>query len=103
VRGAHTGYTDTLRPSGRAELIARRAVNSPRPRRPAPLSALHEREDPHIPPLVGYRGPDDDHRLALAIDRRAYLVTGEQDRLVLSNDLPILTPPQVLTRLRTQR
>ena len=57
-------------------------------------------EDPAAPPPVGSRDPDDDYLLALAISRRAYLVTGDQDLLVLSDDLPILTPAQFVTKLR---
>jgi hypothetical protein len=60
-------------------------------------------EDPASPPPVGSRDPDDDYLLALAIDRRAYLVTGDQDLLVLSNDLPILTPTQFAAKLRENR
>src|SRR5581483_406796 len=40
-------------------------------------------QDPTSPPPVGSRDPDDDYLLALAIDRRAYLITGDQDLLVL--------------------
>ena len=57
-------------------------------------------EDPASRPPVGSRDPDDDYLLALAIDRRAYLVTGDKDLLVLSHDLPILTPAQFATKLR---
>jgi putative PIN family toxin of toxin-antitoxin system len=57
-------------------------------------------EDPASPPPVGSRDPNDDYLLALAINRRAYLVTGDQDLLVLSDDLPILTPAQFATKLR---
>lgn len=57
-------------------------------------------EDPASPPPVGSRDPDDDYLLALAINRRAYLVTGDKDLLVLSDDLPILTPAQFATKLR---
>ncbi len=57
-------------------------------------------EDPASPPPVGSRDRDDDYLLALAINSRAYLVTGDQDLLVLSNDLPILTPAQFATNLR---
>jgi uncharacterized protein len=57
-------------------------------------------EDPESPPPVGSRDPDDDYLLALAINRRAYLVTGDQDLLVLSDDLPILTPARFATTLR---
>jgi putative PIN family toxin of toxin-antitoxin system len=60
-------------------------------------------KDPEGPPPVGSRDPDDDYLLALAIDRRAYLVTGDQDLLVLSDDLPILTPAQFATTLRQSR
>ncbi len=60
-------------------------------------------EDPASPPPVSSRDPDDDYLLALAIDRRAYLVTGDQDLLVLSDDLPILTPAQFATKLRESR
>jgi putative PIN family toxin of toxin-antitoxin system len=57
-------------------------------------------EDPASPPPVRSRDPDDDYLLALAINRRAYLVTGDQDLLVLSDELPILTPAQFATTLR---
>jgi uncharacterized protein len=57
-------------------------------------------EDPTNPPPIASRDPDDDYLLALAIDRRAYLITGDQDLLVLSNDLPILTPAQFAIKLR---
>jgi uncharacterized protein len=60
-------------------------------------------EDPATPSPVGSRDPDDDYLLALAISRRAYLVTGDQDLLVLSDDLPILTPAQFGTQLRESR
>lgn len=57
-------------------------------------------EDPATPSPIGSRDPADDYLLALAISRRAYLVTGDQDLLVLSDDLPILTPAQFATQLR---
>jgi putative PIN family toxin of toxin-antitoxin system len=57
-------------------------------------------EDPQGAPPVSSRDPDDDYLLALASDRRAYLVTGEQDLLVLSDALPIVTPAQFVTTLR---
>jgi uncharacterized protein len=56
-------------------------------------------EDPTSPPPVGSRDPDDDYLLALAVSQRAYLVTGDQDLLVLSDDLPILRPAQFATAL----
>ena len=57
-------------------------------------------DDPESPPPVGSRDPDDNCLLALAINCRAYLVSGDQDLLVLSGDLPILTPAQFATMLR---
>lgn len=57
-------------------------------------------EDPPSPSPVSSRDPDDDYLLALAIDRRAYVVTGDQDLLVISSELPILTPPQFAAKLR---
>ena len=60
-------------------------------------------EDPTSQPSVSSRDPDDDYLLALAIDRRAYLVTGDRDLLVLVEDLPILTPEQFLAELEQQR
>lgn len=57
-------------------------------------------EDPASPPPIGARDPEDDYLLALAIDRRAYLVTGDQDLLVLRDDFPIITPAQFVTKLR---
>jgi putative PIN family toxin of toxin-antitoxin system len=56
-------------------------------------------EDPDDPPPVGSRDPDDDYLLALAIHNRAYLVTGDQDPLVLSADFPILTSAQYVAKL----
>ena len=60
-------------------------------------------EDPASPPPVGSRDPDDDYLLALAISRRAYLVTGDHDLLVLGDDLPILSAAQFMTKLRETR
>jgi len=57
-------------------------------------------DDPVGAPPVGSRDPDDDYLLALAIDQRAYLVTGDQDLLVLSAHLPILTSAQFAAQLR---
>jgi putative PIN family toxin of toxin-antitoxin system len=60
-------------------------------------------EDLASPTPVGSRDPDDDYLLALAIELRAYLITGDQDLLVLGNDLPILTPAQFAIKLRETR
>jgi putative PIN family toxin of toxin-antitoxin system len=60
-------------------------------------------QDPASPPPIGSRDSGDDYLLALAIDRRAYLVTGDQDLLILSSDLPILTPAQFALKLNETR
>jgi putative PIN family toxin of toxin-antitoxin system len=60
-------------------------------------------EDPDGPPPVSSRDPEDDYLLALAISRRAYLVTGDQDLLILGRDLPILTPANFAAELRQNR
>lgn len=56
-------------------------------------------DDPDDPPPI--RSPDagDDYLLALAISRRAFLVTGDQHLLSLRDDLPILTPAEFVARL----
>jgi uncharacterized protein len=60
-------------------------------------------EDPASPPPVSSRDPDDDYLVALAISRRAFLVTGDQDLLVLGDEHPILSPAQFTTKLRETR
>ncbi len=58
-------------------------------------------EDPGEPPPVRSRDSDDDYLVALAISRRAFLVTGDQDLLELRNDnLPIVTPAEFAAMLR---
>lgn len=59
-------------------------------------------EDPAGVPPLGSRDPNDDYLLAIAIDRRAYLVTGGQDLLVLGDDFPVVTPKQFLAKLRQE-
>ncbi len=56
-------------------------------------------EDPADPPPVRSPDPDDDYLLALAIDHRAFLVTGDQHLLGLREDLPILTPAEFVAKL----
>jgi len=60
-------------------------------------------EDPTSPPPIRSRDPGDDYLLALAISRSAYLVTGDDDLLVLSDDFPILTPAQFALKLSDSR
>jgi putative PIN family toxin of toxin-antitoxin system len=57
-------------------------------------------EDPPDPAPVSSPDPDDDYLLALAISRRAFLVTGDQHLLGLREDLPILTPAEFVNKLR---
>jgi uncharacterized protein len=60
-------------------------------------------EDPPQPPPVRSPDPDDAYLLALAISRRAYLVTGDHHLLGLREDLPILTPAEFVTKLSENR
>jgi putative PIN family toxin of toxin-antitoxin system len=57
-------------------------------------------EDPADPAPIHSPDPDDDYLLALAISRRAFLVTGDQHLLGLGDELPILTPAEFATKLR---
>ncbi len=59
-------------------------------------------EDPSGPLPVRSPDPDDDYLIALAMDRRALLVTGDQHLLGLSDDLPILTPAAFMSQLSRQ-
>ena len=56
-------------------------------------------EDPDGPRPVRSPDPDDDYLLALAVDQRAFLVTGDQHLLGLAGGLPILTPAEFVARL----
>jgi putative PIN family toxin of toxin-antitoxin system len=56
-------------------------------------------QDPPDPPPVSSPDPDDDYLLALAISRRAFLVTGDQHLLGLGEDLPILAPAEFIIKL----
>jgi uncharacterized protein len=56
-------------------------------------------EDPPDSAPVSSPDPDDDYLLALAISRRAFLVTGDQHLLGLREDLPILTPAEFVRKL----
>jgi uncharacterized protein len=121
VLSAKGASAEVLRASrdGRFELVVsemllaelKRALDYPKLRKPIPPEKAAAftnwmrdhaslADDPESPPPVSSRDPDDNYLLALAISRRAYLVTGDQDLLVLSDDLPILTPAQFATMLR---
>ena len=56
-------------------------------------------EDPAGPPPVSSPDPGDEYLLALAIDRRAFLVTGDQHLLGLRDELPIHPPAEFLRML----
>jgi putative PIN family toxin of toxin-antitoxin system len=60
-------------------------------------------EDPDDPPPLRSPDPDDDYLLALAISRRAFLVTGDQHLLGLTDDLPIVTPAEFVAQLDSYR
>jgi putative PIN family toxin of toxin-antitoxin system len=55
--------------------------------------------DPAGPPPISSPDPDDDYLIALAIDRRAFLVTGDQHLLGLRGELPIHPPAEFLRML----
>jgi putative PIN family toxin of toxin-antitoxin system len=57
-------------------------------------------QDPPEPTPVNSTDPDDDYLLALAIDQRAFLVTGDHHLLGLGAELPIPTPAQFVAELR---
>jgi hypothetical protein len=57
-------------------------------------------EDPAEPSTMRSADPDDDYLIALALSRRAFLVTGDKHLLDLPADLPILTPAKFLLELR---
>ena len=57
-------------------------------------------EDPADPATIHSPDPDDDYLLALAISRRAFLVTGGQHLLGLRDDLPIITPAEFVSKVR---
>ena len=56
-------------------------------------------DDPVGPPPISSPDPDDDYLIALAIDRRAFLVTGDQHLLGLRGELPIYPPAEFLRML----
>ena len=57
-------------------------------------------DDPDDAPAVRSPDPDDDYLLALAIDQRAFLVTGDQHLLGVGAGLPIVTPAEFVEKLR---
>jgi len=56
-------------------------------------------DDPAGPPPMRSPDPNDDYLLALAVSRRAFLVTGDQHLLGIRADLPILTPAEFVLEL----
>jgi putative PIN family toxin of toxin-antitoxin system len=60
-------------------------------------------EDPTGSPPVHSPDPDDDYLLSLAISQRAFLVTGDQHLLGLSDELPIYRPADFLRKLGQAR
>jgi uncharacterized protein len=54
-------------------------------------------DDPAGPPPIRCRDPDDDYLIALAHDRAAALVSGDDDLLELAGKIPVFTPAEFLT------
>lgn len=53
-------------------------------------------DDPPGPPPIPCRDPDDDYLIALAHDRAAALVSGDDDLLELAGKIPVFTPAEFL-------
>ncbi len=53
-------------------------------------------EDPAGSPPIRCRDPDDDYLIALAHDRAAALVSGDDDLLELAGKIPVFTPAEFL-------
>lgn len=53
-------------------------------------------DDPAEPPPLRCRDPDDDYLIALAHDRAAALVSGDEDLLELAGKIPVFTPSEFL-------
>ncbi len=53
-------------------------------------------DDPSDPPPIRCRDPEDDYLIALAHDRAAALVSGDDDLLELAGRIPVFTPAQFL-------
>lgn len=60
-------------------------------------------QDPAAAPPVRSRDPHDDYLIALAITARAHLVTGDDDLLALSTDLPVHTPADFIDLVDTAK
>ena len=56
-------------------------------------------DDPAGSAPISSPDPDDDYLITLAIDRRAFLVTGDQHLLGLHGELPIHPPAEFLRML----
>lgn len=64
------------------------------PTEPSQTTRPNRRRSPRRTPTT-----DDGYLLALAIARRAFLVTGDQHLLGLRDDLPILTPAEFMAEI----
>jgi len=53
-------------------------------------------DDPAGSPPIRCRDPDDDYLIALAHDRAAALVSGDDDLLELAGKIPVFTPAEFL-------
>lgn len=58
----------------------------------------HVVPDPVAPTPVRCEDPDDDYLVALALDQKAVLVSGDRHLLDLSGRIPVLSPSEFLAR-----
>ena len=61
-------------------------------------SAADMATDPDDPPSVRSRDPGDDYLIALAESERAVLVSGDEHLLGLADEIPVVTPAELLSR-----
>jgi len=58
--------------------------------------------DPNTPPPIRCADPDDDYLIALAQSQNAALVSGDRALLDLSDQIPVFSPADYLSRLTSE-
>ena len=58
-------------------------------------------DDPQSPPEIRSPDPDDDYLIALASISRAVLVSGDNDLLALSEQIPVYSPAEFVVLIET--
>lgn len=58
-------------------------------------------DDPDARPTISSPDPDDDYLIALANRSRAFLVSGDEDLLQLSEQLPVYSPSRFLALIES--